>query len=89
MSRPATAKVTISGVEFSFKTEDPEYIKEIASYIDAEIQKVVATGKVSSQTKAVILAAFTITDELLRLRKEKETLSRRVDSMLDLANNTP
>jgi hypothetical protein len=46
---------------------------------------VVATGKVSSQTKAVILAAFTVTDELLRLRKEKETLSKRVEAMLDLA----
>lgn len=84
-----TVKVTVFGIELSFKTEDPDYMKEIAAYLDSEIQKVAASGKVTSQTKAVILAAFTLTDELFRLRKEKEACSKRLDSMLELTKDTP
>ncbi len=85
MTRMATVKVSILGIEFSFKTDDPGSIKELAAYVDAEIQKVLDGGKVSSQTKAVILAAFTIANELFQLREEKENLSQRLDGLLDMA----
>ena len=87
MSNPSTIKVTIFGLEFTFKADDPEYIKELAAFVDGEIQKTAASGKVTSQTKAVILATFTIADELLRLRKEKESFSSRIESMLEMTED--
>ncbi|RJP14010.1 MAG: cell division protein ZapA [Candidatus Abyssobacteria bacterium SURF_5] len=87
MNRPAAVTVTVLGTELSFRTEDPEYIKQLAAFVENEIRTVVDSGKISSQTKAVILAAFTMADELFRLRKEKEQVSKRIESMLEMASN--
>ena len=89
MSQRTTVKVVISGIDLSFRTDDPQYMKDLARYVEDEVQKVMSSGKVTSSTKAVALAAFNITDELFRLRKEKDELSKklseRVDAMLDMA----
>ena len=85
MNRPATVKVTIFGIEFSFKTDDPEHIQELAAYLDQEIQKIVDSGRVSSQTKAVILCAFTIADELFRLKQDRQQVEKRLDSLLEIS----
>jgi cell division protein ZapA (FtsZ GTPase activity inhibitor) len=91
MSPRTTVKVTISGIELSFKTEDPQYIKELARHVEDEVRKVLSTGKVTSATKAVTLAAFNVADELFTLRKEKDELanklSERLDAMLDMAED--
>lgn len=91
MSQRTTVRVVISGIDLSFRTDDPQYMKDLAEYVEDEIQKVMSAGKVTSATKAVALAAFNITDELFRLRKEKDELSKklseRVDAMLDMARD--
>ncbi len=91
MSQRTTVKVVISGVDLSFRTDDPQYMKNLAQYVEDEVQKVMTTGKVTSSTKAITLAAFNITDELFRLRKEKDELSKklseRFDTMLDMAKD--
>ncbi|MBI4832424.1 MAG: cell division protein ZapA [Candidatus Lindowbacteria bacterium] len=89
MNRPMTVKVSIYGTEFTFKTDDPEYITELAEFVDEQVRKISLPKKVSSPTKAITLAAFNIADELFRLRKElgenSKKLSERVDSMLKMA----
>lgn len=89
MSRQTTVKVIIYGTEFSFRTDDPDYINELAAFVDEQIQKIASSGKITSPTKAITLAAFNIADELFRLREEKEEaskkLSERLDAMLEMA----
>lgn len=89
MNRPMTVKVQIYGTEFTFKTDDPDYINELARFVDEQIRGITLPKKVSSPTKAITLAAFNIADELFRLRKENKEISRnlseRLDGMLKLA----
>jgi cell division protein ZapA (FtsZ GTPase activity inhibitor) len=88
VNRPSTVKVTIHGTELNFKTDDPDYIRELAKFVDEQIRKV-ASPKVTSPSKAITLAAFNIADELFRLRMEKDEdsrkLSERLDAMLNMA----
>ncbi len=92
MKEPATVTVVIQGTELSFKTDDPEHMKELAAFIDKQIKKVTQSGKVTDPVKAVALAAFNIADDLFKLRKDKaemsEELSRRLGAMLEMAEET-
>jgi cell division protein ZapA len=83
MTRQTTVKVSIHGAEFSFKTDDPEYIKQLATFVDEQIRRVEATGKIASPSKAITLAAFNIADELFRLRAQKEELEKKLAERLD------
>ena len=90
MNQKTTVRVVIHGAELSFRTDDPEYIRELAGFVDEEIGKIISSGKVASPTKAVTLAAFNIADELFRLRKEEsemsKTLSERFDVLLEMTD---
>ena len=90
MTEQTTVKVVIRGAEFSFRTDDPEYIKELAKFVGGEIEKIATSDKVTEPAKAITLAAFIIADELFRLRKENsdmsEDVSRRIDSILEQAD---
>ena len=92
MNPQTTVKVVIQGIELSFKTDDPEYIRTLAEFVDKQIEKITASDKVASHPKAVTLAAFSIADELFRLRKEKslmsEEISQRLGAMLEMAEET-
>ena len=89
MTKQTTVSVVIHGTQLHFKTDDPEYIHELARFVEEQIGKIESSGKVTASSKAVTLAAFNIADELLRLRKEKkelsEKLSKRLDVMLKMA----
>lgn len=88
MTEEITVKVVIHGTEFTFRTDDPDYIKELAEFVDREIREVSSSSKVSSQAKTITLAAFGIADELFKLRKEKDAMSEkfseRIDAMLQM-----
>jgi cell division protein ZapA len=88
MSEQATIKVVIGGTELSFRTDDPEYIRELADYVDKQIRKITLSDNVSEPAVAAKLAAFNIADELFTLRKEEsgtaEEISRRLDTILEM-----
>ena len=92
MNSETTVQVVIHGTQLTFKTDDPDYIRELAGFIEEQIENVQSSGKVTSSAKAVTLAALNIADELFRLRKEKkemsERLSERLETMLDMAEET-
>lgn len=92
MTEPTTVKVVIQGAEFSFKTDDPEYIKRLAEFVDKQIEKITSSDNAIAPVKAVTLAAFNIADELFRLQNENaelsEEISRRLDTMLEMAEET-
>ena len=89
MTKQSTVRVVIHGVDLSFKTDDPEYIRELADFVNEQIDNVAASGKVKAANKVAVLAAFNIADELLKLRKDKsetaKKFSERLDSMLEEA----
>jgi cell division protein ZapA (FtsZ GTPase activity inhibitor) len=89
MTKETTVSVVIHGTQLHFKTDDPEYIHELARFVEEQIGKIESSGKVTASSKAVTLAAFNIADELLRLRKEKKGLSERLDVMLEMAKKIP
>jgi cell division protein ZapA (FtsZ GTPase activity inhibitor) len=84
MNRQMTVKVQIYGTEFTFKTDDPDYINELARFVDEQIRGITLPKKVSSPTKAITLAAFNIADELFRLRKENTEISRKLSERLNV-----
>lgn len=92
MTEHTTVTVVIQGVEFSFRTDDPAYMKRLARFVDAEIGRITSSDNAIAPAKAVTLAAFNIADELFRLRSEKseltEEVSSRLDAMLQMAEET-
>jgi cell division protein ZapA (FtsZ GTPase activity inhibitor) len=92
MTEHTTVKVIIQGAEYSFKTDDPEYIKKLAEFVDKQIENVTSSDIAIAPAKALTLAAFNIADELFRLQSENaklsEEVSRRLDTMLDMAEET-
>ena len=63
------AKVNIVGEEYTIRSEaSPEHTRAVATYLDREIRKVLGANALIETHKAAILAAMSITDELIRER---------------------
>lgn len=83
-----SVKVTIYGTEYPVKGEaDPEYIMNVAGYVDEKMREVADSLTVKSTTKVAILAALNITDELFTIRnsedKDSEELDKRLTRLID------
>jgi cell division protein ZapA len=75
-------RVTIVDEEFTVRSElDPEYTREVASYVDGAIRRVLASGPIVESHKAAILAALAITDELFKSRVQQEELAQRLKQL--------
>jgi len=87
MANQHKAEVEIFGTTYTIKgDEDPEYISQLASYVDQEMRSI--TGKTStvSTTKVAILTALNIADKLFKIKnsvEEKATeLIKKIDKRL-------
>lgn len=83
-----SVKVNIYGTEYPVKGDaDPDYIQEVAEYLDEKMQEVGRSLTVKSATKVAVLAALNITDELFRTRQENqeqiESLEERLHGLTD------
>ena len=78
------ARVNIVGEEYTIRSDaSPEHTRAVAAHLDREIRKVLGANALIETHKAAILAAMSITDELLRER----TTSRVVeDELRNLGN---
>lgn len=78
-------KVTIFGSEYAIRGDtDPEYIRQVAQYVDAKMREVDEATSVKSSLKVAILAALNIADELFRERAEREELRTSYERRLQL-----
>ena len=66
-----TLSVTIFGSEYKIKGADPQYIGEVAAYVDAKMRDLERRLSGGSPTKIAILASLNIADELFHEREEK------------------
>jgi len=73
-------EVQILGQTYAIKSdEDETYIKSLARYVDEKLKEIYSVAPNISQTKATVMAAFGIADELFKLRMEQEDLDRMIE----------
>ncbi len=78
--------VTIAGQPFTLVgAEEEAYAQRVAAYVDEQLRKVAADGRMSMVDSAV-LAAVNITDQLFREQESGENLRRQIQQALDQAN---
>ncbi len=66
-------KVQIFGGEYKIRGEaDPEYILEVARYVDSKMREINEKLSVASLGKVAILASLNLADELFKERRERE-----------------
>jgi cell division protein ZapA len=89
-TEPDTLSVTIFGSEYKIKGADPDYIGEVAKYVDAKMRELERRLSSGSPAKIAILTSLNIADELFRERNERERLvtdlkgkARNLGSALD------
>jgi len=74
--------VEIFGHEYKIRGDaDPEYMAEIARYVDEKMKQVAKGAPVGSLARIGILAALNIAEELFRMRDEKLRVMEGIDSV--------
>jgi cell division protein ZapA len=97
MPEARVVHVEVHGQKYPIKTVlDPEYVHELAAFVDQRMRKAAASAPSSDMLGLAILAAMNITDELRRLTEQSTAdtgtiaertaaLERIVDQALALA----
>ena len=71
--------VRIAGEEHTIRANaEPEYTRSCARYVDERISEIRSKGALIETHKAAILAALSISDELLQVRDELDRLKKEV-----------
>lgn len=79
--RKSAVTVRIAGEEHTIRANaEPEYTRSCARYVDERISEIRSKGALIETHKAAILAALSISDELLQARDELERVRREVTS---------
>jgi cell division protein ZapA len=75
-----SVKVEIYGSEYRIRGDaDPEYIQEIAHYVDSKMREVTSETSLGSSLKVAILTALNIAGELFRERDDRNKLLAQVE----------
>ncbi|MTI79717.1 MAG: cell division protein ZapA [Firmicutes bacterium] len=79
-------EVEICGEYYTLKgKESPEYMQMVAEYVNRKIKQVSNRNTKLSVTKAAVLAAINIADELSKLQEDYDDLVKMMDNdMLNL-----
>jgi cell division protein ZapA len=76
-----SVKVNILGSEYALKSDaDPEYVSDLASYVDQKMQKLQQGSSIHQPLKIAVLTAVNISDELFRLKRKYEKLVKEIES---------
>jgi cell division protein ZapA len=77
--------VTILGQKYTIKGDaSEEYIKKLATFVDARLKEVYNAAPGIAPLKAAILASLDIADELHKLREEHENIARNIEERADV-----
>lgn len=77
------AEIEILGQRITVRGQgEPEYIQDLAAYLDGRIRTVRDQARVYDPVRLSILAALHITDELFRSRAREAALADRIDGLL-------
>jgi cell division protein ZapA len=79
-----SVKVSIYGTEYPVKGDaDPEYIEEVAGYVDTKMREVARSLTVKSTTKVAVMAALNITDELFNARRDLQEREEKLAAQIE------
>ncbi len=80
-----SVEVQVLGQIYSIKTDEDEvYIKSLAEYVDGKLKEIYSVVPNINQTKATVMAAFGIADELFKLRMEQENLDKLIEEKTNI-----
>lgn len=75
--------VTINGQEYNLvASEDAAYMKKVAAHVDAKVQEIRESGKISG-ADAAVLAALNIADEYFKSLDAAESLRVQIKGFLE------
>ena len=75
-----SVEVQILGQSYSIKTEEEEaYMKSLAGYVDEKLKEIYSVAPNVNQTKATVMAAFGIADELFKLRMKLKDIDEMIE----------
>ena len=78
-------EVQILGQKYAIKTdEDEAYIKSLASFVDEKLKEIYGVAPNINQTKASVMAAFGIADELFKMKTEQEHMHRMIEEKTEI-----
>lgn len=78
----SSVKVNIAGQELTIRSgATPEHTREVAAYLDKAIRDLMNSGVVVESSRAAILAALQITDELFRERHQQRDLDESMRAL--------
>jgi len=78
-------EVQILGQNYAIKTDEEEaYIKSLARFVDEKLKEIYNVAPNINQTKATVMAAFGIADELFKLRMEQENMYRMIEEKTEI-----
>jgi cell division protein ZapA len=80
--------VNIFGSDYVIKGEgDPQYIREVAAFVDSKMKEIASTTSNVSSIKVSILTALNLADELFKIKKENSLSQKslgRVDDLIKI-----
>lgn len=80
----SSVKVTIVGQELTIRSDaTAEHTRQVAQYVDNAIRSVMNSGAVVESSRAAILAAMQITDELFRARAAQRQVDESLQGLSD------
>ncbi len=78
-------EVQILGQNYAIKSDEEEaYIKSLARFVDEKLKEIYSAAPNINQTKATVMAAFGIADELFKLRKEQEHMYKMIEEKTEI-----
>lgn len=80
-----SVEVQILGQNYSIRTDENEdYIRSLARYIDEKLKEIYNVAPNINQSRAMVMTAFGIADELFKLRTELQSLDRMIEEKTKL-----
>ena len=77
-----SVEVYILGQKYVLKGEgSPEYIRELADFVDGKLKEVYSLSPNITPLKASILASLNIADELHKIRDEYNSISKNIKNI--------
>ena len=77
------AEIEILGQRITVRGRgSPEYIRDLAQYLDGKIRTVREQAQVHDPTRLSVLAGLHVVDELFRGREREVSLAARVDDLV-------
>lgn len=79
-------KIDIFNSTYAIKTDyDPEYVAELASFVDKKMREVYDKSNTASTQKVAVLSSISIADEMFKLKNRGEKASGELDErVIDL-----